>query len=327
MRKKITRLFTPKRIVAFVLLLFLLLIPLPYYLYMPGGAKDVSNYVNVDNGNEAEGQFMLTYIHLPKANASLMAYAFFSDRVKIIPKKQLQNRGENESDRDFRDEMNIRSSFSNAAMVALKYAGIPYEIKEYHSYIVLVSENLTVMGEGEVLVGDELLLVDGKEITELDKLKEYINEEKREMVSLTLKRNDELIDVALKVFEVENVQYIGVSILTEYIIESVPVVNFDRQLLSGPSAGLMMALEIYNQLTNEDITKGLNIAGTGTIDPDGNVGEIGGAEFKVYSADKAGADLFFLPYKQEERIEGLEDIKVVRVKTFEEALRYLKNLE
>lgn len=67
-----------------------------------------------------------------------------------------------------------------------------------------------------------------------------------------------------------------------------PDIDFEIENIGGPSAGLMMSLEIYNQLTKPDETKGYDIAGTGTIDVDGKVGPIGGIDQKVVAADKAG---------------------------------------
>ena len=57
----------------------------------------------------------------------------------------------------------------------------------------------------------------------------------------------------------------------------------------------MFSLEIYNQLTEDDLTRGYKIAGTGTIASNGEVGEIGGIHQKVIAADKAGAEIFFAP--------------------------------
>ena len=52
-----------------------------------------------------------------------------------------------------------------------------------------------------------------------------------------------------------------------------------------------MALAMYDALTREDITKGKTIAGTGTIDANGNVGAIGGVIYKLSGAVKNNADI------------------------------------
>ena len=94
----------------------------------------------------------------------------------------------------------------------------------------------------------------------------------------------------------------------------------------------MMTLAIYNAITEYDITKGLMIAGTGTIDSVGNVGEIGGVTYKLAGAEKKGADIFLVPeanyeealkYKKEHKF----DIELVSISNFDEAIDYLKNKE
>ena len=46
-------------------------------------------------------------------------------------------------------------------------------------------------------------------------------------------------------------------------------------LVGGPSAGLAFTLALIDDLTDGELTGGRNIAVTGTIDPDGNVGRSG----------------------------------------------------
>ncbi len=48
----------------------------------------------------------------------------------------------------------------------------------------------------------------------------------------------------------------------------------------------MFTLAIYTQLAEPDLRDGRIIAGTGTIEQDGKVGDIGGADKKVVSATK-----------------------------------------
>ena len=91
-----------------------------------------------------------------------------------------------------------------------------------------------------------------------------------------------------------------------------------------------MALAIYNALTDEDITKGLNIVGTGAINSDGTVEEIDGVKYKILGANKIKADIFFCPEENYQEAKKVVDkrnlkIKVVKVKTLEEAIEYLNN--
>ncbi|MMZ64946.1 Lon protease [compost metagenome] len=91
---------------------------------------------------------------------------------------------------------------------------------------------------------------------------------------------------------------------------------------------MIFTLEIYNQLTPGDLSKGYRIAGTGTIDQDGNVGEIGGIVHKIVAADRKGADLFFVPEGNYEAALGKAQaigtrMELVPVRTLQDALDYL----
>ena len=91
----------------------------------------------------------------------------------------------------------------------------------------------------------------------------------------------------------------------------------------------MIALSIYAQNIEEDLIRGRKIAGTGTIDIDGNVGEIGGIKHKIMGAVNQNIDVFLVPYDNyEEAKEVVEEydynINLVSVKTFEDAINYLK---
>ena len=79
-----------------------------------------------------------------------------------------------------------------------------------------------------------------------------------------------------------------------------------------------------------DLKKGRKIVGTGTIDANGNVGEIGGVKYKVLGASREKADIFFCPKENYEEAINTNNkynlkIKIVKVETLEEAINYLKN--
>ncbi len=57
----------------------------------------------------------------------------------------------------------------------------------------------------------------------------------------------------------------------------------------------MFSLAIYTQLADPTLRDGRDIAGTGSISREGEVGEIGGIDKKVVSAAQSGADIFFAP--------------------------------
>ena len=92
----------------------------------------------------------------------------------------------------------------------------------------------------------------------------------------------------------------------------------------------MLTLTIYNAISDEDIIKGRNISGTGTISSDGTVGEIDGVNYKIMGAAREGMDIAFVPSSNyEEAVETKEkynyDIEIIKVDTFDELVEYLRN--
>ena len=91
---------------------------------------------------------------------------------------------------------------------------------------------------------------------------------------------------------------------------------------------MMLTLAVYDLLTEEDITKGHRIAGTGTMSSDGEVGRIGGIKQKTYAAIGVGAEYLLVPdgdYENALAAAG-DDIEVVAVSTIDEALEFLEGL-
>jgi PDZ domain-containing protein len=94
---------------------------------------------------------------------------------------------------------------------------------------------------------------------------------------------------------------------------------------------MMMTLMVYNALTDQDLTYGKKIVGTGTINLDGTVGEIGGVKYKLMGAVKNDADLFIVPAGNYEEAMDVKkekgyNIDIVSVETFSDVVEYLEGL-
>ncbi|MET8327253.1 S16 family serine protease [Streptomyces sp. NPDC005181] len=103
--------------------------------------------------------------------------------------------------------------------------------------------------------------------------------------------------------------------------------------VGGPSAGLFFALGIVDKLDGNgsggDLTGGRTIAGTGTIEANGNVGAVGGVSLKTQAAKRDGATVFLVP-KAECREAGAElpkGLKLIPVTTLKSAVSSLQALE
>jgi PDZ domain-containing protein len=98
-------------------------------------------------------------------------------------------------------------------------------------------------------------------------------------------------------------------------------VTFATRDVGGPSAGMMFALGIYDLLTPGELTGGQAVAGTGTIDPAGRVGPIGGIAQKLVGARSAGARWFLAPQANCAEVVGNvpDGLRVVRTSSLHES--------
>ena len=93
----------------------------------------------------------------------------------------------------------------------------------------------------------------------------------------------------------------------------------------GPSGGLIFTLGLVDLLTSEDLLKGRNVAGTGTIEVDGTVGPIGGVTEKIIGAKRAGATHLFISTQNCRELPAkVEGIQVIAVEKIDQAIEYLR---
>jgi PDZ domain-containing protein len=120
--------------------------------------------------------------------------------------------------------------------------------------------------------------------------------------------------------------YIGVEVETRVKPVLPFQVSVDAAGIGGPSAGLAFTLAILDALSNGKLTGGHRIAATGTIDPDGDVGDVGGVQEKTAAVEKAGAQVFFVPqveYAVAKSVAG-NKLQVIPVTTLGQVLEILR---
>ncbi|MBC5635857.1 PDZ domain-containing protein [Ornithinibacillus sp. BX22] len=334
--------FSKKQIVSLILAVivafFLSTYKLPYYIQKPGGADALKPIVQVENANESEGDFHLVTVR--GGQATPIQYAL----AKILPHHQILDindvRPEGITDEEyFQAQLQMMESSQEAStVVAYTAAGKDITIEFNGVYVVSVVPGLAA--DGILQMGDRIIGIDDLEIKESNDLISYIEKKKiGDQITVRLIRDDKEIskDITLGVIDEETKQVgIGITLVTDRDVQVNPPLAFSSGNIGGPSAGLMFSLEIYNQLTEEDLTKGHQIAGTGEIDYEGNVGRIGGIDKKVVAADREGVDVFFAPNEggrggdsnyevAKKKAEEIgTDMVIVPVDTFDDALRYLK---
>lgn len=311
-------------------------IKVPYYTLSPGPLYDTSDFVYVvgeDVDFEVDGEMFFLTVSLREANAFEYVAAQFNPKVEVAPRQNIRPPGVSSEDLRRENLARMEQSKTDATFVALTKLG--YE-PTYTGTGALVIETVPGSAADGVLVADDVIVsIDGTDVAfRSDVLDNLENKAIGDPLQLEVERlvegSDDVevvqVDIVLGAHTDDDSRpMVGVLLDNNTPIVEFPVdVQTDTQNIGGPSAGMMFTLEIMNQLTEEDLTGGERIAGTGTIARDGTVGGIGGVQQKVYGAIDAGAAVVFIPASNyDDALEAAGDkIIVVRVETIDDALAY-----
>lgn len=322
--------FDFKSIIILFFIAIICFMPINYYVIVGGGISDIASRVEVEDGYKSKGSLNISYV--TETDGTLLTYILSN----IIPSWKLVSMddykyttNEKKEDIAFRSELDLQTASSSAIKVAYDAAGRDIHLEEEKVYIIAVKND-----SSKLKVGDEIISLDGNVLSS-DEYRSYIATKKKgDIIKFQIKRNNKEKEIDAKIYEDEEGNLlVGIffTTLKEYKTNPVANIKFNKDE-SGPSGGLMTTLSIYNQLVKEDITKGLKIAGTGTIDENGTIGEIGGIEYKVLGAAKGKADIFIAPsgdnYKDAKKIIKKErlKIKLIEGKNFDQVIKELKKI-
>lgn len=308
-----------------------ILYPLPYYIYTGGGTINVKDKIHIEN-KETKGDFNLCYVEQINANIPTFLLSKLLSNWDSVSKEEVSlNDKEDIKDIYKRDKIYLEEANQNAIFVAYKKAGKSVNILDKHLYIIYLEED----SDTDLKIGDDILEIDGSKIDSLADISKILDSyEVGSKLNIKVKRNGkEMMKYAI-VHEKDGRKLIGIALTSIYDYEVDPKITFTfSNSESGPSGGFMVTLAIYNQLIDSDISNGLKIAGTGTIDIEGNVGSIGGVKYKLKGAVDSKSDIFLVPAGEnyEEAIKYQKkyhyDIKIIGISTFEEAIEKLESMK
>lgn len=329
--------FIKKEYKFILFLLFIVLftnLRLPFVIESPGGAISLEDRVIIDTENEAEGSFNMAYVTMIKGTPLTLLVAAIRSDWDILSYKDFTIGNEDYEDSVNRDKLRLHEAIANASIAAYKEAGQYVEITDSKTYVVHIDEKANTT----LQINDIIKKVNDIEVLNLAEMKEAIKGLKAgDKVTFTVIRDGEYKSASAILYNMNNKDEedsdnikVGIMAITEYQYKSDPQVEVKfEESESGSSGGLMTSLEIYNRLTEEDLTKGRKIIGTGEIDIEGNVGEIGGIKYKLAGAVRKKADIFICPmanYEEALKVKNEHnyDIELVGVNTLSEAISYLK---
>jgi PDZ domain-containing protein len=305
--------------------------PVPYVQLEPGPTFDTlgqdpdhHDIIVIDGTatSTSAGQLrFLTVGVLPRLTLLEAIKGWLSGDDAVVPRELIIPPDQTEQQIDQRNAADFAESQSSAETAALAKLGYPQQI-------VVKDVSPGSPAEGKLKPGDVIVSVDGTAATSTDALLGVIRGKPvGTTLSFVVTRAGQPVTVPVATVASDNgVPRVGFS---PEVKSSAPfTIKIPIEGIGGPSAGLMLALGIIDKLKPEDLTGGRIIAGTGTIDPAGTVGPIGGVPQKIIGAKNAGATIFLTPKANcaEAVANAKPGLELVEVDTLDTALAALDTL-
>lgn len=304
--------------------------PVPYVVLGPGPTVDTlgtdrdQQVIEVKNRQTyaSAGQLRLVTVGVQSETDFISAMRAWFDRDEaVVPRELYFPPGRSEEEVEQQNEEDFKASQSSAEIAALRELGFPVAVT-----VTRVVPNRPAAGV--LRAGDVITSVNGQQVTSAQRLRELITEKRAGTpLSIGYTRAGAGQTTTIKaVAGDQGAPQIGIELENRqpYPFE----LSIDLDEIGGPSAGLMFALGIIDKLAPDDLTGGEIIAGTGTIDVDGQVGPIGGIPQKMVGARQAGATVFLTPAGNcaEAAANAVPDLTLVKVATLDDALDALQAL-
>jgi PDZ domain-containing protein len=242
----------------------------------------------------------------------------------VVPQSEIFSPGQSQQQVVQQDTQQMVGSQQDATAAALCYLNIPFKT------INTVQSTVAGMPAAGVLrKGDDITAVDGKQVTcHYNVVNMIRNRKPGARVTLTVDRDGITKTVTLTTRNEKGTPVVGVQLATpSYVFPFTVKINISD--IGGPSAGTMFALGIIDKLTKDNLTGGRFIAGTGEIDPQGDVQPIGGIQQKMAGARDAGATIFLAPAGNCSDTSGAvpSGLRVVKVSTLAGAVQDLEKIQ
>ena len=308
--------------------------PGPTWNVLDNGSSSDQDVLKV-KGTETyptEGALRMTTVSVsgcpgyPVTTADLIAAWFSSDR-RIVDRNEVCPQDQTAEQVEETGKAQMTASQDSAVIAALIETGMATAMR------LTVTEVTEQQDSTEVQVDDvlETIAPEGGEtttITSFSQLRELMSTiAEGTRVTLGVRRGEQQVSAALTTIapqEGTSGSLLGLSL--KISVDSPVEASFGLSDVGGPSAGMMFALGLVDKITPGALTGSKDIAGTGTINMDGQVGPIGGIQQKIAGAHGAGSKFFLAPASNCDEVKGHEPegMQVFAVSTLHEAVTATK---
>ncbi len=319
---------------AVLILLLGTVIRLPYVIYSPGDATPVGGIVRVSGARtyRHQGQVLFLTVAVSRERPNVWRWlqaSLDNDSTVVGESNYLQGQSRNKVNQE--NVVAMDDSQLAAKKVALEQLG--YTVGESGSGVVVADVAKGTPAVGHLKSGDVITAIDGQPVRVRDEVGKIVRSKPSGTTFLFTvtrdgkTRSESITTRAAPSGPLKGKPQVGIVPVTKDPKFDFPFdVTIDPGPVSGPSAGLAFTLAIIDELTPGSLTGGKKVAVTGTMDPDGLVGEVGGVRQKTAAALDAGAKLFIVPKAEvaQAKARAGSAAEVVGVDTIKGALRALR---
>ena len=198
-----------KFIIFLIILMIICTWPVNYYIVIGGGISDIGDRVVVDDGYTSKGSFNLSYVSELKGTtlSYLVSYLIPNwERVSMDDYKYTTD--EDYQDIEFRSEVDLLTSNSNAIYYAYHLANKPCKLTSTDVYVIA-----TISGyENPFEVGDQLVQINGTKYQTLQEFQQAIQEVDDKQVSVTVIRDGKEQELTCKLYREDSKKVVGVAL-------------------------------------------------------------------------------------------------------------------
>ena len=327
------------------------LIHLSEYAMTPGGAQPVGPLISIDGAKPTSsgGRILLTDVLLTPLTALTWIPAQFDSATEILPEDALVPAGQSPEDLDARGYLDMAQSKDAARTAALRRLG--YRVTSTDAGALVTAVGTGTPAADHLAVADVIVGVDGHPVsTSCDLISAIhavapgtsvdlsvrparisdsgeISNGPAHRVTLTLvaNRHPSAVSTGCPGVIGSPKSMLGIVLETDRKWHYPFAISISTPNIGGPSAGLAMTLGIIDSLSHGQLLHSSTIAATGTMSPDGVVGDVGGVQQKAVAVSRAHAKVFLVPGNEgpTARKTASSSVRVVPVRSLDQAIRLL----
>lgn len=338
-------------------------VTVPYYGLSPGSIREGQEEIEVVGAavEDTDGTLFYTTVSVRQVNALEFVTSRFDGDVELVHEDEILGDRDPDENREFNLQL-MDDAQDRATVLALEVLG--YDVEDSLEGIMVHETLEGFASEGVLEPGDFIVELGGEEIDTFDDLEPALEgTSPGDEIEVVVEPHPELAEtLAGEAEDGEEGAGCGAEPAGDTDAESEPEprdlelgtdpedaeraimgvlvgphydfpvdICFDTGDVGGPSAGLSFTLTLIDMLSPGDLTGGLDVAVTGSIDLDGNVGPVGGTPQKVVAARRGGADVFLVPSNTApddlaQVRDRAGDVEVIEVGTLDEAVEALVEL-